>query len=138
MPGCPDCATSLTKSILSIIFVVDKGKDMNTFEKRAIKLRKDIIAYIEDFLTRANRSIIVPKGNLTYMEWDASFFPTNPLEHQVVPEVEIAMICLSPEKELRFIDVKNNELLPGALDTEELLYVVEYIDTLDLAPVDEQ
>ena len=50
------------------------------------------------------------------------------------------MITLTPEKDLRFIDSRGNEVMPGALDTEELLYVVEYLEYLDEkeAPVDEQ
>lgn len=111
---------------------------MKTFEERITQLRLDMIAYIEDYLAKANRSIIVPLGGLTYMDWDSAFFSTNPEDRQVVPETEITMIYLSQERELRFLDANNNEVYPSALDTEELGYVVDYIDTLDLAPVDEQ
>ena len=111
---------------------------MNIFEDRIINLRKDMIAHIEDYLIKANRSIIVPKGNLTYMDWDSAGFTGHLNAAQVVPEVEISMISLTSKKELKFIDANNNEIYPSALDTEELGYVVDYIDTLDLAPVDEQ
>lgn len=119
-------------------YIIPKRKDMKTFEERITQLRLDMIAYIEDYLAKANRSIIVPLGGLTYMDWDSAFFSTNPEDRQVVPETEITMIYLSQERELRFLDANNNEVYPSALDTEELGYVVDYIDTLDLAPVDEQ
>lgn len=114
---------------------------MNKFEHQSIKLRKSIIAYIEDYLKKENRSIIVEKGNLSYLAWD-EVFPAGDIDAiQCVPEVEISMITLTLEKELRFIDSRGSEVMPGAFDTEELLYVVEYLEYLDeknAAPVDEQ
>lgn len=105
---------------------------MNILERQAIELRKDIVEYIKGYLLKVNRSIIVGKGNLSYLQWDDAFTSTREDEIQVVPEVEITMITLTSEGEVRFYDAKGNDLMPGALDTEELLYVVEYLDELEL------
>lgn len=116
---------------------------MNTFEKRAVKLRKDIIAYVEDFLVRANRSIIVPKGALTYMDWDSAVHSNDDRECQLVPETEITMITLAANSDygtrVRFVDSEGTEIIPASLDTEELLYVVDFLDTMgeEEAPNDE-
>ena len=111
---------------------------MKTYEEKVSSLRLDMIAYIEEFLIEANRSIIVPRGHLSYMDWDSATFENSPLGRQVVPEIEIVMIYLSPEKQVRFLDENNNEVWPSSLDTEEILSVTEYLDEIELAPVDEQ
>lgn len=113
---------------------------MNRFSERSTELRKDIIAYIEGYLLKVNRNIIVPKDNVTYMDWDAATPSPNTNECQVVPEVEITMLTMAPEMEdgfkfrLRLLDAKGNEVLPSALDTEELLYIVDFLDFLDATP----
>lgn len=108
---------------------------MNRFSDRAFELRKDIIAYIEDYLVKANRSIIVEKDNVTYLDWDSATFQAK-TKRQVVPEVEITMITLAANNNygtmVRFVDGNGNEVLPSQLDTEELLYVVDYLDYLDM------
>lgn len=106
---------------------------MNTFESKSIELRKSIINYIKEFLIKANRNIIVGKGNLSYMQWDDAFSSAREDEIQVVPEVEITMITLSSEGDVIFYDVKGNDLLPSALTTEELMYVVDYLDEVNLS-----
>ena len=106
---------------------------MTTFEDKNIELRKSIINYIKGFLIKANRSIIVSKGNLSYMQWDDAFTSVREDEIQVVPEVEITMITLSSEGDVVFYDAKGNDLLPSALNTEELIYVVDYLDEVNLS-----
>lgn len=104
---------------------------MNKFERQAIELRQGIVAYIEDYCRKANRNIIINKGAVTYLAWDYASPSTNEDEIELVPEVEIALIGLSPEGDVRFVDNKGNEIMPGALDTEELLYVIEFLEYLD-------
>lgn len=106
---------------------------MNTFEDKNIEFRKSIINYIKEFLIKANRSIIVGNGNLSYMQWDDAFSSAREDEIQVVPEVEITMITLSSEGDVVFYDAKGNDLLPSALNTEELIYVVDYLDEVNLS-----
>ena len=105
--------------------------NFSNFTERTAKLRGEILSYIKDYMIKANRSIIVEKGNITYIQWDDAFFSTRPDEVQVVPEVEITMITLTPDKEVMFVDAKGNEVYPSSMDTEELTYVVDYLDYLD-------
>jgi hypothetical protein len=104
---------------------------MNNFAQRNAELRKDIINYIREYLLKVNRSIIVEKGNLTYMQWDCATPSDKQDEKEVVPEVEIMMITLDSDKEVVFYDAKGYDVYPSSLDTEELTYVVDYFDYLD-------
>lgn len=105
---------------------------MNNFQEKNVWFREEVIAYIKQFLLKVNRSIIVSNGSLSYMEWDGAFNSTSRSEIQVVPEVEITMITLNLDHEVVFIDAKSNEVLPSALDTEELIYVAEYLDEIEI------
>ena len=109
---------------------------MNEFEKKNIDLRHEIINYIRDYVKKANRNIIVGKGNISYMQWDEAKVSENEDEIQIVPEVEITMIGLDPVGGIVFYDVKGNKVYSGAFDTEELLYVVGYLESIEeeLAP----
>ena len=91
--------------------------------------RKSSVARVR--LIPGKGNIIINKGAVTYLAWDYASPSTNEDEIELVPEVEIALIGLSPEGDVRFVDNKGNEVMPGALDTEELLYVVEFLEYLD-------
>ena len=108
---------------------------MNEFEKKSVSLRNEIINYIRDYVKKANRNIIVGKGNISYLQWDEAKVSENEDEIQIVPEVEITMIGLDSDG-IVFYDVKGNKVYTGAFDTEELLYIVGYLESIEeeLAP----
>ena len=102
----------------------------NTFNERLSQLRLDAIAYIKDYLVKVNRSIVVGHNALSYVDWDYATSSDDYDEMQVVPEIEISMISLVEKGEVGFINAKGDLIFPTDLDTEELLYVVDYIDSL--------
>lgn len=106
----------------------------STLKERGTQLRLDAITYIKDYLKKVNRSIVVGHGALSYVDWDYATSSDDYDEMQIVPEIEITMITLSREEEVRFINAKGDLIFPSSLDTEELLYAVDYIDSLEEAP----
>ena len=102
----------------------------NALKERGVQLRLDAIAYIKDYLKKVNRSIVVSHGALSYVDWDYATSSDDYDEMQIVPEIEITMITLSREEEVRFINAKGDLIFPSSFDTEELLYAVDYIDSL--------
>ena len=105
---------------------------MHGFLQKSIELRLGVINYITDYLKKVNRNIVVPKGALTYLCWDYSQNPTEDDIVSLVPEIELTMICLNEKEELYFIDASGEEVHQGNLDTEELIYVADFIDELML------
>ena len=108
---------------------------MNEFEKKSVSLRNEVINYIRDYVKKANRNIIVGKGNISYLQWDEARVSENEDEIQIVPEVEITMIGLDSDG-IVFYDAKGNKVYTGAFDTEELLYIIGYLESIEeeLAP----
>lgn len=109
---------------------------MEKFYKACIDLRTEIIDYIRKFIEKKNRSIIVEKGNITYMKWDCAFKDKE--FAQCVPEMEISMITLTPQKDVRFIDTAGDIVYPSNFDTEELLWIVDYLEALEEEDIDTQ
>lgn len=105
---------------------------MHNFLQKSTSLRLEVINYITDYVKSVNRTLVVPKGALTYLCWDYSQEPKEDDIVSLVPEVEITMICLNEKGELYFIDAFGEDVHQGNLDTEELIYVADFIDELKL------
>ena len=108
---------------------------MHNFLKKSTKLRLEVINYITDYLKQVNRDIVAPRGLLTYVDWDYSRQSDEDEITALVPEIEITAICLSRDRgELCFVNAMGEDVRQGSLDTEELIYVADFIDTLKSAP----
>lgn len=103
---------------------------MHGFLQKSIELRLEVINYITDFVKKANRNLLVPKGELTYLCWDYAQESTEEDMVSLVPEMELTMIGLNQKGELFFVDASGEEVHQGNLDTEELIYVADFIDEL--------
>lgn len=103
---------------------------MNGFLQKSIELRLEVINYIADYLKEVNRNLVVPKGALTYLCWDYAQEPTEEDMVSLVPEMELTLVGLNPKGELYFIDASGEEVHQGNLDTEELIYVADFVDEL--------
>jgi hypothetical protein len=103
---------------------------MLNFLQKSTNLRIEVINYITDYLKKANRNIVVPHGALSYLCWDCSQESNEKDYVSLVPEIEITMIALNEKGELYFIDATGEEVHQGNLDTEELIYVADFIDEL--------
>lgn len=104
---------------------------MHNFLEKSSKLRIEVINYITDYLKQVNRNIVAPRGLLTYVDWDYSRQSDEDEFTTLVPEIEITAICLSQDgEELYFINSMGEDVHQGNLDTEELIYVADFIDEL--------
>lgn len=103
---------------------------MHNFTEKSCRFRLEIIGYIKDFLRDVNRSIVIPKGKLTYMCFDYSQPPTEDDMTALIPEMELTMMGLDEDGELLFNDASGEEVYSGSLDTEELVYVADFVDEL--------
>lgn len=104
--------------------------DYQVILKMGMDVRNSAIDFIKSYLINANRNIIVGNKELSYIAWDDAFSSSAQTEIQVVPEIEITLITLDRGGNVTFIDAKGNDVHPSNLDTEELLYVVEYLNKL--------
>ena len=112
---------------------------MHGFLQKSIELRLEVINYIADYLKEVNRNLVIPHGALTYLCWDYAQEPTEEDMVSLVPEMELTLVGLNPKGELFFIDASGEEVHQGNLDTEELIYVADFIDELKLqAPNSEE
>lgn len=105
---------------------------MHGFLQKSTGLRIEVINYITDYLKEVNRNLVIPHGALTYLCWDYAQEPTEEDFVSLVPEIELTMIGLNEKGELYFIDASGEEVHQGNLDTEELIYVADFIDELKL------
>lgn len=105
---------------------------MHNFLEKSRQLRVEVINYITDFIKKANRNLLVPKGELTYICWDYTQEPKEDNIVSLVPEIEITMIGVNEKGELYFVDAFGEDVHQGNLDTEELIYVADFIDELKL------
>jgi len=103
---------------------------MHNFTEKSTGLRLEIIGYIKDFLKEANRNFVIPKGRLTYLCWDCSQPPTESDMVSLVPEMELTMMGLDENGDLLFTDTTGEWVYQGNLDTEELVYVADFVDEL--------
>ena len=62
---------------------------------------------------------------------------TAKLRGEIISYIKDYMITLTPDKEVMFVDAKGNEVYPSSMDTEELTYVVDYLDYLDYSAPDQ-
>ena len=112
---------------------------MHGFLQKSIELRLEVINYITDYLKEVNRNLVIPKGELTYLCWDYAQEPTEEDIVSLVPEMELTLVGLNQKGELFFIDASGEEVHQGNLDTEELIYVADFIYELKLqAPNSEE
>ena len=112
---------------------------MHNFTEKSTGLRLEIIGYIKDFLKEANRNFVIPKGRLTYLCWDCSQPPTESDMVSLVPEMELTMMGLDENGDLLFTDTTGEWVYQGNLDTEELVYVADFVDELkEQAPDSEE
>jgi hypothetical protein len=112
---------------------------MHNFLKKSTKLRLEVINYITDYLKQVNRDIVAPRGLLTYVDWDYSRQSDEDEITALVPEIEITAICLSQDSgELYFINAMGEDVHQGNLDTEELIYVADFIDELKTSAPENQ
>ena len=105
---------------------------MHGFLQKSTELRIEVINYIADYLKEVNRNLVIPHGALTYLCWDYAQESTEEDIVSLVPEIELTMIGLNEKGELYFIDASGEEVHQGNLDTEELIYVADFIDELKL------
>jgi hypothetical protein len=105
---------------------------MHGFLQKSIELRLGVIDYITDYLKKVNRNLVIPHGALTYLCWDYAQEPTEEDMVSLVPEMELTLVGLNQKGELFFIDASGEEVHQGNLDTEELIYVADFIDELKL------
>lgn len=103
---------------------------MHNFTERNCQFRLEIIEYVKDFLRDANRSIVIPKGKLTYMCFDYSQVPTEDFMTSLVPEIELTMMGLDEKGDLLLTDTTGEWVYTGSLDTEELIYLADFVDEL--------
>ena len=101
-------------------------------------LRVEMIGEIKDFLKKANRTIIVSNEELSYIKFDNAFKSGDENEMRLVPEVEITAIGLNERGDIRFVDSKGDEDGVGALSTDELSYVLDYLLDLKFLAPEEQ
>ena len=105
---------------------------MHGFLQKSTGLRIEVINYIADYLKEVNRNLVIPHGALTYLCWDYAQEPTEEDMVSLVPEMELTLVGLNQKGELFFIDASGEEVHQGNLDTEELIYVADFIDELKL------
>ena len=95
------------------------------------KLRKSMIANVEEFLKNTNRNIFVKAGDLSYLNYGLATPSTSGDELELVPDIEITMLAFNKEFGFIFVDAQGHEGTPGELSTDELWSVCDYLADLE-------
>lgn len=103
---------------------------MQNYINKVSKLRKEMVADIEEYLKSLNRAVIVKAGHLSYLNYNLASNSTSEDELELVPDVEITMLVYDKDFGFTFTDACGHEGTPSELSTDEMWAVCDYLFVL--------